>query len=211
VTGRLTAAIDSLEQAIELDPLSPPIIADLGLVHAFGDNFEAAAMYCRRAMELDPHFHRSFWFLGLSHAWSGRFQEAEDALKRGLELCQGRAFRSRLLGALGYAYGRWGKSQAALDVRRELEGMRPAAWHRATDATSLDAVVLRQRVAGDVEVEGLLLFLELGIAQPEARERPEMPRLEGQRLGEALDGRHLGHLAQVSSSPMLACVMIDRR
>jgi tetratricopeptide (TPR) repeat protein len=128
VTGRLTAAIESLEQAIELDPLSPPIIADLGLVHAFGDNFEAAAMYCRRAMELDPHFHRAFWFLGLSHAWSGRFQEAEHALKRGLELCPGRAFRSRLLGALGYAYGRWGKSQAALDVRRELEGMRPAAY-----------------------------------------------------------------------------------
>jgi tetratricopeptide (TPR) repeat protein len=85
-------------------------------------------MYCRRAMELDPHFHRAFWFLGLSHVWVGRFQEAEDALKRGLELCPGRAFRSRLLGALGYAYGRWGKSQAALDVRRELEGMRPAAY-----------------------------------------------------------------------------------
>src|SRR5262249_30585680 len=62
VTGCLAEAVDSVEQAIELDPLSPPIIADLGLVHAFGDNFDAAAMYFRRALELDPHFHRPFWF-----------------------------------------------------------------------------------------------------------------------------------------------------
>ena len=88
-----------LEQAIELDPLSPPIIADLALVHAFRDDFDAAAMYCRRALELDPHFHRPFWFLGLSSAWNGNFQVAEEALKRGLERCPGAAFRSRLLGA----------------------------------------------------------------------------------------------------------------
>ena len=44
--GRFAVAIDHLEQAIELDPLSPPIIADLALAHAFREDFEASAMYC---------------------------------------------------------------------------------------------------------------------------------------------------------------------
>jgi hypothetical protein len=85
-------------------------------------------MYCRRALELDPHFHRPFWFLGLSLAWSGDLQKAEDALKQGLELCQGAAFRSRLLGALGFTYGRAGKRDRVDDVKRELGRMRETGY-----------------------------------------------------------------------------------
>ena len=109
--GSFAAAVESLEQAIELDPLSPPIIADLALAHAFGEDFDAAAMYCRRALELDPHFHRPYWFLGLNAAWSGDFRGRRGA-EAGTRAVSGPAFRSRLLGALGFAYGRWGKSQA---------------------------------------------------------------------------------------------------
>jgi hypothetical protein len=53
---------------------------------------------------------------------------AEDALKLGLELCPGAAFRSRLLGALGFVYGRWGKRQLADDVRHELDRMRQTSY-----------------------------------------------------------------------------------
>jgi adenylate cyclase len=127
-SGLLAEAVDSLEQAIELDPLSPPIIADLGLAHAFRENFDAASMYCRRALSLEVHFHRPYWFLGLTSAWSGDFRAAEDALKQGLELCPGAAFRSRLLGALGFVYGRWGKRQRAEGVRHELERMRQTSY-----------------------------------------------------------------------------------
>jgi serine/threonine-protein kinase len=127
-SGRLAEAVDSLEQAIEMDPLSPPIISDLGLAHAFRENFDAAAMYCRRALSLEAHFHRPYWFLGLTNAWSGNFQAAEDALKKGLELCPGAAFRTRLLGALGFVYGRLGKRQLADGVRHELERMRETSY-----------------------------------------------------------------------------------
>ena len=65
---------------------------------------------------------------GIELAWSGDFQAAEGALKRGLELCPGAAFRSRLLGALGFVYGRWGKPHLAADVRRELDRMRETSY-----------------------------------------------------------------------------------
>jgi serine/threonine-protein kinase len=126
--GRFAVALDCLEQAIELDPLSTPIIADVALVHLFREEFDAAVMYCRRALSLEAHFHRPFWFLGLSGAWSGDFQAAEHALKQGLDLCPGAAFRSRLLGALGFVYGRWEKRQLADEVRRELDRMRETSY-----------------------------------------------------------------------------------
>ena len=59
---RAVVAVDSLEQAIELDPLSPPMIADRGLVHALREDFPTAAMYCRRRGAY-PHFH------GRSGSW----------------------------------------------------------------------------------------------------------------------------------------------
>jgi tetratricopeptide (TPR) repeat protein len=126
--GQRAEAVDSLEQAVELDPLSSPIIADLGLAHAFGESFEAASMYFRRALSLDPRFHRPYWFLGLTSAWSGNFQAAEEALRQGLELCQGAAFRSRLLGALGFVYGRLGKRALADGIKRELEKVRETSY-----------------------------------------------------------------------------------
>jgi len=94
----------------------------------FGENFDAATMYFRRALSLDPHFHRPYWFLGLANAWSGNFQAAEDSVKQGLELCTGAAFRSRLLGALGFVYGRWGKRTLADGIRRELERLRETSY-----------------------------------------------------------------------------------
>jgi tetratricopeptide (TPR) repeat protein len=66
-----------------------------------------------RALELDPYFHRPYWFRGLSHARVGDFDSAEADLKRALDLCTDRAFRQRVLGALGYCYGRTGRKRRA--------------------------------------------------------------------------------------------------
>ncbi len=153
--GRLCDAIGTLEQAVELDPLSAPIIADLGLVHAFSENFDAATMYFRRALALEPQFHRPYWFFGLANAWSGNFQAAEDALKQGLELCPGAAFRSRLLGALGFVYGRSGKWTLADGIRCELE--------RARETSYVPSFELAQIEMGVGNYAGALACLEHAI------------------------------------------------
>jgi TolB-like protein/tetratricopeptide (TPR) repeat protein len=153
--GELAEAVESLEQAVELDPLSSPIIADLGITHAFGESFDAATMYFRRALSLDPQFHRPYWFLGLASAWRGDFQAAEDALKQGLELCPGNAFRVRLLGALGFVYGRWGKKALAEGVKRELEKMR--------ETRHVPSFELAQIETGLGNYAGALACLEHGV------------------------------------------------
>ena len=154
--GRSAAALECMEQATELDPLSPPIIADTGLVRSFEEQFDGAAMYCRRALELDPHFHRPFWFLGLSLGWSGDYAAAESALTRGLELCPGAAFRSRLLGALGYVYGRWGKRNRVETVKHELDRIRQRAYAPAFEMAQIEV--------GVGNPEGALALLEEGVA-----------------------------------------------
>jgi serine/threonine-protein kinase len=154
--GRTALARECLEQAIELDPLSPPIIADAGMARAFEEQFDGAEMYCRRALELDPHFHRPFWFLGLSFGWSGDYAAAESALMRGLELCPGAAFRSRLLGALGYVYGRWGKRDRVEQVRHQLDETRQRSYVPAFEAAQIEM--------GVGNLEGALALLEQGAA-----------------------------------------------
>jgi len=121
--GRLAEAVDELDWAVELDPLSPPIIADLGLVHCFRGDFDAAVEQCRRARELDPAFHRPHWFLGLSLAGGGDYAAAEQALVQALACCRDHAYHSRILGTLGFCYGRWGRKSRAEAVRRELAAL----------------------------------------------------------------------------------------
>jgi serine/threonine-protein kinase len=177
------AAVECLEQAIELDPLSPPIIADAGLARAFEEQFDAAQMYCRRALELDPHFHRPFWFLGLIFAWSGDYAAAESALLRGLELCPGAAFRSRLLGALGFMYGRWGKRDRVDEIKQQLDGMRQHSYVPAFEAAQIEMGLgnLEQAVAlledGVAKRDSYAVFLNAWLSFKPLRGHPAFRRL----------------------------------
>jgi adenylate cyclase len=124
---RHAEAVEELERAADLDPLAVPIIADLGLVHCFAGHHEQATIHCRRALELAPHFHRPHWFLGLNLATQGDCAAAEEMLRRALALCPDEAFRSRVIGTLGFCYGRWNKKRQADAQLRELRAM---AAHR---------------------------------------------------------------------------------
>ena len=57
---------------------------------------------------------------------------------RGLELCPGAAFRSRLLGALGYVFGRWGKRDRVEAVKHELNRMRQRSYVPAFEAAQIE-------------------------------------------------------------------------
>jgi TolB-like protein len=154
--GRFHDATAQLESAIQLDPLSQPIIADLGLLHAFRLDLEATVDKCRRALELDPNFHRSYWFIGLCHAWCGDPATGAEALERGLDLCAGPAFRSRLMSALGFCYARGGKSHRAQGMLDDLV--------RLAGTTYVSPFDLAQVHAGRGDAEAALRCLDEVVA-----------------------------------------------
>ena len=56
ISGRVEAAKSEMRRAIEIDPLSPNFLADLGQMHYFAREYDEAETYCRKALEIYPGF-----------------------------------------------------------------------------------------------------------------------------------------------------------
>ena len=54
--GRLAEAKVEMQHALDLDPLSLIIIADIGQLHYFAHEYDQAKEYCNRALAIDPDF-----------------------------------------------------------------------------------------------------------------------------------------------------------
>lgn len=78
-SGRTTEAVARMQQAVDLDPLSPAINADLGQMHFFAGDFPRAEAASRRALELKPHYDFALLYLFYIYSKSGRESEAADA------------------------------------------------------------------------------------------------------------------------------------
>lgn len=118
VIGFFDRARVLLERAHELDPLSLLIPAVQGWSYFFARRFEDAIPWYRRVLAADPNHYVALWFLGEALVELGTYQEGIAALNKALAL-SGRI--SRLLGYLGYAYGRAGQKDDARRILAELE------------------------------------------------------------------------------------------
>ena len=81
--GRFDEAIAELKRALELDPLSLIINADLGTTLMFARRYDESAEQYRRTLEMDPNFHYARWGYGvvleLQRDCEGAFREFEAA------------------------------------------------------------------------------------------------------------------------------------
>jgi serine/threonine-protein kinase len=116
--GRFQDALEQLENARKLDPLSLAVRISVGLVWLFARDAERAEEVLREAIELDKSFGVAHFFLGRVLEYAGRLGEAADAF----ELAIAHTERStEAVAALARARALIGRRKDADDLREELE------------------------------------------------------------------------------------------
>lgn len=84
--GNKHAAERFLRQALEVDPVSPGVLADLGALLFEQGRVEASERLLERAIELNPAHAAAWCTLGAIHERRGRLAMAQDALNRAVNL-----------------------------------------------------------------------------------------------------------------------------
>ncbi|HEX9007211.1 MAG TPA: protein kinase [Bacteroidota bacterium] len=73
---RLTEALDEITLAASLDPVSPAIIKDKGLILYYGRDYDGAITFAQKALEMDAGIASAHRVLSLAYLAKGMFKEA---------------------------------------------------------------------------------------------------------------------------------------
>jgi tetratricopeptide (TPR) repeat protein len=153
-TGRMRLAVEEMQKAESLDPLSRIIMTAHGLVLFHAREHEPAIRQFRKAIELDPGFWVAREWLGRTLAAIGRFDEA-IAECRLAAAAEGSAAMSEA--SLAYVLARAGQREEA---RRMFDALLDSSRRRYV-MPSLFAVIL----AGLEEHETALDWLDKAVAE----------------------------------------------
>ncbi len=116
--GRLEEALDQMQRAHRLDPLSRVIGSELGQTYYLMRRNDEALKRIQETLALDPNYPKGQYLTGLVHIQQGRYAEAIEEIRRSIELG---GFQEDVGGALGYAYGASGDRAAAEKYNAELQ------------------------------------------------------------------------------------------
>ncbi len=117
--GQLDEAVDQMDQAKELDPLSPTIGFGVGWAQYFMGNFDAAIKEYEKTLEHEPGFVLAPWFLGPAFVQAGEYDRAIEVCERWIPKVRR---KQGLRALLAYAHAAAGRRDEALGIVRELEG-----------------------------------------------------------------------------------------
>jgi tetratricopeptide (TPR) repeat protein len=114
--GQFDRAIAEGKRALELDPLSVIITADLGADYMVARRYDEAIEQLRRAIEMDPRFYYAHWNLAEALELKGKMSEALPEYKKAAELDDD----PFVLALLGQAYAKLGQRDEALKILAQL-------------------------------------------------------------------------------------------
>lgn len=117
--GRHGEALEQINQARVLDPVSLPVRAAAGLTQYYARNYDLAIAECRTALAINSEFAPAHTVLGHAYVGKKMFAEAEAEYQKVIALTNGAV--PLYLADLGYLYGVWGKPN---DARKILEALR---------------------------------------------------------------------------------------
>jgi TolB-like protein/Flp pilus assembly protein TadD len=116
--GRLDEALESIQQAHALAPLSSIVTRDMAVLRLYRREYDLALEMCDQAIELNPYFSQAYWTLGFIQEQRHEQAEAVAAFTRAQELAPG---SPRYQGALGRMLALAGDRSAALSILKELQ------------------------------------------------------------------------------------------
>ena len=114
--GRFDEAIKEGERAVELDPLSLIINADLGSTLMIARRYDDAIVQLRRTLALDGNFGYAHWNLGEALYLKGDVPAAISEYEKAVVLDDD----PQILALLGRAYADTGKREQALEILQKL-------------------------------------------------------------------------------------------
>jgi TolB-like protein/Flp pilus assembly protein TadD len=79
IRGRNDEAKAEMQRALELDPLSPNFLADMGQIYYFNREYAVAKELCMKALEQDPEFIFAHEYLHDIYLLTGEYDKAVDA------------------------------------------------------------------------------------------------------------------------------------
>jgi pentatricopeptide repeat protein len=116
--GEKEKAVDCLEKAEHIDPLSPVVLQTMGNMYIFAERYDDAITQAERMLEMDPQMRISIemkgWSIGMKGDWYAAipyFEEVHRLTKHPLKGLMG----------LGFAYAKTGQHEKAMDVIRKME------------------------------------------------------------------------------------------
>jgi TolB-like protein/lipoprotein NlpI len=114
--GRFDQAISELKRALELDPVSPIVSADLGAAYNLARRYDEAIAQLHDTLEMDPGFYFARWQLGLALELKGAISEAIAEYRKAFELNDD----PMVLAALAHAEVSIGKQSEARQILAQL-------------------------------------------------------------------------------------------
>jgi tetratricopeptide (TPR) repeat protein len=107
-----------MQQAMHLDPLSLPIMANLADAYGFAGRFEDAISQYDKALEIDPNFRRAYEGKGTVYIAKGDYEKAIENLEKYHQLI-GHPLKG--LSSLGHAYAAAGHMDKALECLEKIK------------------------------------------------------------------------------------------
>lgn len=118
VQSRLDEALSEMQEAYQLDPLSPNVNTGVARIYHFRNEPDKAIAQITKTLELDPGYAEAHFTAGMAYFKKKDYETAEAELKKAIELSRRRPV---MIGMLGVVYATNGKPAEAKRLLAELE------------------------------------------------------------------------------------------
>ena len=118
-------ALDEINQAIKLDPLSLPIGAEVVRTMYYARDYDGAMAQAQKAIQLDSAYYRTHFWLGRVFGQKGMYQQAVDESQ---EVLKATPDSTLGLTELAYSLAAAGRTAEARTILRTLEERSRSSW-----------------------------------------------------------------------------------